>query len=705
VKVMHVVHFPVFGGPHNQALRLAAPLAARGFTTLVVLPDEPGGAAERLREGGMDVRALPLHRLRATVDPRSHIGFLASLPAEVRRLRALIRTEGIDMVQIGGLVNPHGAIAARLEHVPVVWQLLDTRAPRPVAVVAMAWVRALADVVMSTGLAVARAHPGYSAIANRIVTFFPPVDLDRFVPRPQDRSRVRAAWGIRDAAPVIGCVANINPQKGIVELVDAFAQVRSRHPEARLVLVGAEYGTHESYSAAVRSRLAKHELTEGRDVIFVGDRKDVEHQLAAMDVFALAAEPHSEGITTAVLEGMAVGLPAVVTDVGGLREAIAHGRTGFLIAPGRTDSLAEALIRLLDEPELRARMGDEARQVAQAQFGAEASADAHVRAYAMALGRHRKRIPGPVAGPQGPMPTSTGRVVDGIDVFLRAPELAGQDELDHAHRDLRKDAQARHFDRPREEQFEIDRPHSTPGLYRFLLAEKFRRSVSPIRSRLPGASALTVCGGSGMDAEFLSRAGASVTTSDLSLGAAIRAKSRAARFGLSIRSIVSEVEHLPYADRSVDLVAVHDGLHHLEDPYAGLAEMARVARRWVVVTEPARASITRLAIRLGLALEKEEAGNQVARMEPSEVASFLEARGFTIVRSERYAMYYPHHPGRVFRILSQPVVFPVVRLGWRLGNALFGRFGNKMVVLAERDHSIATDSRSSSTPSPIRTTE
>ena len=279
----------------------------------------------------------------------------------------------------------------------------------------------------------------------------------------------------------------------------------------------------------------------------------------------------------------------------------------------------------------------------------------------------------------------------GIPVLLRGLDASAHDEIDHGgglhshdSDDDHKDAQAAYFDRAAAAEFEIDRPHRTPRLYRFLLAEKFRRAAGPIRPHLVDASALTVCGGSGMDAEFLARAGASVTSSDLSLGAAKRTKARSERYGVEIRSIVADVEHLPYADQSVDLVAVHDGLHHLDDPYAGLAEMARVARRWVLVTEPARASITRLAVRVGLSIDTEEAGNRVARMEPSEIAAFLEARGFTVLRAERYAMYYRHHPGAVFSLLSRQLVFPFVSVGWRLTNALFGRFGNKLVVVAER---------------------
>ena len=339
---------------------------------------------------------MPLHRLRATTDPRVHVRFAAGLPADVWRLRKLIRTEGIDIVQIGGLVNPHAAIAARLERVPVVWQLLDTRAPRPVATAAMTWVRALADVVMSTGIAVAKAHPGYPAIADRVIPFFPPVALERFAPHPELRTEVRSAWGIPETALVVGCVANINPQKGIIELVRAFAGARSGQVDTRLVLVGAEYSTHAGYSAAVRAQMVIERLVEGQDVVFVGERDDVERQLAGMNVIALAAASRSEGITTAILEGMAAGLPVVVTNVGALREAVADGRTGFLVPPGNTDTFAMALARLLGDPALRQQMGQEGRRVAEGRFSVDTCADAHVRAYAKALARHGK-----VASPTG----------------------------------------------------------------------------------------------------------------------------------------------------------------------------------------------------------------------------------------------------------------------------------------------------------------
>ena len=284
-------------------------------------------------------------------------------------------------------------------------------------------------------------------------------------------------------------------------------------------------------------------------------------------------------------------------------------------------------------------------------------------------------------------------VIDGIPVFV-GRALFDHDELDHmtgehAHPqpptdDPHKVEQAAYFGRDELAEFEIERPAGTPSFYRFLLAEKFRRGVEPFGQRLEGWTALTVCGGSGMDAEFLANAGASVISSDISLGAAKRTRERSRRHGVRLVSIVADVEHLPFRDRSIDLVYVHDGLHHLVAPEIGLLEMARVAHRGVSITEPARAAITRLAVRLGIALAREESGNLVARLDPTTVRNRLHGAGFYIVQSQRYAMFYRHRPGRLFALISRPSLLAVSVGAWRVANAVFGPVGNKLAIVAER---------------------
>jgi len=262
-------------------------------------------------------------------------------------------------------------------------------------------------------------------------------------------------------------------------------------------------------------------------------------------------------------------------------------------------------------------------------------------------------------------------VEDGIPMLVRGGS-------DHALR------QAGYFDEEEDAEFEISRPHGTTQLYRRLIEEKFSRSIRGIRDLVPGSTALAVCGGSGMDAELLARAGASVVSADISLGAARRARERARRFEVEITPVVADAEDLPFADRSFDLVYVHDGLHHLEHPEAGLAEMTRVAQTAVSITEPARAAVTALAVRLGLALEREEAGNPVARLDLDEVTTALRGHGFRVVEAHRYGMYYRHHPGSVSHLLSRRRLFPLATGALTALNDAGGGIGNKLTVQAVR---------------------
>ena len=274
-------------------------------------------------------------------------------------------------------------------------------------------------------------------------------------------------------------------------------------------------------------------------------------------------------------------------------------------------------------------------------------------------------------------------ILDGIPVLL--PEVP-------EHLDRHKAEQAAHFDAA-DPEWETVRPAGAPAFYRGLIEHKFEQAVAGLRTLLPGATVLTVCGGSGMDAEFLARAGAQVISSDLSIEAARRARERGRLHALPLKPLVADVEALPFSDRSVDVVFVHDGLHHLENPLGGLAEMARVARVAVSVNEPARAAATQIAVRVGLSEVKEAAGNVVERVAPRAITATLENAGFEVVRRRRYAMVYRHEPGRISALLSAPPLRQVADGALRAFNGVLGDLGNKLTVQAVRRLPEATSSR------------
>jgi glycosyltransferase involved in cell wall biosynthesis len=389
MRVLFVIHYPVFGGPHNQALLLARELRRLGVSMSVLLPETAESALARLAGSGIDVVAMPLHRARATPDPRPLVQLATHLRGEIRAIRRVIRERMIDIVQIGGLVNPHAAIAARRERAAVVWQLLDTRPPMVVRRLLMPLVLHLSDAIMTTGRGVARVHPGAEELGERLLPFFPPVDPATFDAHQVDRASARANFGFEAADLVMGTVGNLNPQKGHEFLLRAAAVVRRVHPHLKVLIVGASHETHRTYEHELHVLSDRLGLSRGQDAVFAGSLDDVRPALAAMDVFVLSSVPRSEGAPTAVEEAMMMNRPVVAANVGSVSELIEEGVTGFLVPPLDAEALADAIVRLIDDRALQTTMGARARERAIGLCSVQECARVHIEAYDRALAHRR----------------------------------------------------------------------------------------------------------------------------------------------------------------------------------------------------------------------------------------------------------------------------------------------------------------------------
>ena len=378
------IHYPTFGGPHNQAVQLADPLRQGGWETVVLLPEEEGNALGRFLAAGIPVVQAPLRRVRASADPRLHARFLLGLAPEIARIRRLIREQEIDVVMIAGLYTVQTAVAARLEGVPIVWQVLDTLSPPAARRLLMQVVTRFADVVMTTGMTVAREHPGAVELGNRLVPYFPPVRIDRFRPDPARREAARRELGVPDDAPLIGSVGNLNRTKGHLSMLRAAKLVREQLPEAYLRILAAFTPTHAAYGEAVQAEGRELGLFHEDRLRIVDPGNRVAELLPAFDVFLSTAIPLSEGVPTTILEAMSCGIPVVATDVGGVAEIVEDGVTGFLVPSLDTDAIVAATVRLLQAPALRAEMAANARRIAVERYDSKNCVEEHLRAFDLA---------------------------------------------------------------------------------------------------------------------------------------------------------------------------------------------------------------------------------------------------------------------------------------------------------------------------------
>lgn len=385
MKVLSIIHYPVFGGPHNRNTQVAPFLESKNIETIVLLPDEPGNAVDRLCKAGVEVITIPLSRIRAKVNPLYHIKLFLRFWFDVKRIRSVIRERNINIVQINGLVNPHGAIAARLEGVPVVWQILDTYPPMMLRRLVMFVVKRLATVVMCTGREVAEEHPGATGFHDRLVLFYPPVNIERFTTSDERREQARQLLGIPCKSFVIGNVGNINLQKGHRTFIKAAAKLKKRISDVKFVILGAQHDNHRDYIDGLwrEAQVLGVELGDALIVVDPGDR--VAELEAAFDVFWMTSEPRSEGIPTAMEEAMALEIPIVSTRVGSIEEVIVDSQAGFVVNAYDADNIAESTYKLFMDKKLLCTMGTSAGDFALKNFNIEACANSHLRAYQLAL--------------------------------------------------------------------------------------------------------------------------------------------------------------------------------------------------------------------------------------------------------------------------------------------------------------------------------
>lgn len=277
------------------------------------------------------------------------------------RIANVARERGADMIfasrPFGWVV---GGAAAKLAGLPSVWRAgsrttsrqqrawlrLGNRMLKPVALVSNC--RAVADSI----------HPLLACDSYLVPNG---VDLERFDPdatQPSYRQLIESGAG-----PVLGVVARPAAEKGFDTLVRAMELLVRRCPATRLLIAG-DYPGRERYE--VELMRVTHGATR-----FVGHIEAVENFYRSCDVICLASRERSvEGLSNAVLEAMAMERPVVATTVGGIAEAVTHGCEGMLVPPDDPEALADAVARLFESPELRARMGEAGRATVRAKFSA-----------------------------------------------------------------------------------------------------------------------------------------------------------------------------------------------------------------------------------------------------------------------------------------------------------------------------------------------
>ena len=334
-------HLPKPGGFERQIVEYAGRMTRKGFAVRLCCGDDVHrDVRAALHKAGVEIVTLTIReldsvavfaRIAARFRPdlvQYHFGSPTPVHAVVARLlgaKNVMRDHGSRTV----LIPPPSGLVDRLKRLrrALIGRAMDLYLP----------VSAYNGEQIRNEVGVAE---------DKIRVLHNSIDLERFRPASdlEEKARIRRVLGFPETGPILAYIGQLTEEKGIPDLLAVQQELLAARPELSTIWVG---------TGPLAEKVA---ASAGPRTLVLGKRTDVADILRAADL-VVAPSLWFEAFSLALAEAAATELPAVASRIGGIPEVVADGETGLLIEPGDRTALREALLRLIDDPDLRRRMG------------------------------------------------------------------------------------------------------------------------------------------------------------------------------------------------------------------------------------------------------------------------------------------------------------------------------------------------------------
>jgi glycosyltransferase involved in cell wall biosynthesis len=360
------------GGTESHLIRLLPRLVEQGWTVATFCLTERGRSAHLLEAAGIEVFSSP----QVSTHKSSPLRYPAHVALASGALYRLARRWHPDIAHFY-LPGPYviGAPVAMAARVPI-----KIMSRRSLASYQRNWptvarferlLHRRMDMVVGNSRAVVDELRNEGIPGAKLRLIYNGIEMLQSGP---SREQARRSLGL-DGDDLIGVVvANLIHYKGHHELIEGIALAAGQMPQrCRILLAGRDQGLGPELQTLAQERGI------GDMIQFLGQRADVAPLFAAADFGLLTSR--EEGFSNVVLEGMAAGLPMIVTAVGGNPEAVVDGQTGLIVPPRDPKAIAEAILRLSRDADLRRRLGEAGQKRVRAEFSIERCVAAHAQLY------------------------------------------------------------------------------------------------------------------------------------------------------------------------------------------------------------------------------------------------------------------------------------------------------------------------------------
>ena len=356
IKVVFILGTLELGGTEKQFLETVRRIDRKRFDLSVLAFHCQGPVRDAIEALSIPFQSLNFSGLKGKFRPQAYLQLYKLL----RDIVQYLKQEQPQIVQSYLFwANIYGCLAAKIAGVPVIITGRRAMMEEQHKKFLTQWLQNLTN-LWATAI-IANSYAAQQECLQRDKFAPPPkiqviyngIEADRYV-TSIDRATTKKALAVPESAQVVGIIASLHPRKAHQDFLNAAALVLRTCPNAVFLIVGRNDGVQPQLEALAE------ELSIRDKVIFTGERDDIPEMLSVLDVQVSSSV--LEGLSNAILEGMAAGKPIVATQVAGNPELVVHEETGLLVPPGNPNALAAAIIRLLQDRVLRERLGKAGKQ-------------------------------------------------------------------------------------------------------------------------------------------------------------------------------------------------------------------------------------------------------------------------------------------------------------------------------------------------------
>lgn len=386
IKVLNVVVDNHIGGIQNRLLSIGKDLEKQGVQIIITSPNGDGDFAEISRENGYKVHqasiGAPKH-FKSVKNTIKNALWILKFPIGVIEIIRIIKYENADCVHAHGLLALHAVFAAKITRRPLVWHLIGTLYPGSLVKIIRPLFSWNAIIILPTNKT-KKYYLGSQFENYKVKIIFEPVDI-RVYQKTQkikeENESIRSMYHIPLDAYVVGFIGNISPIKGLEFFLDVAKHLKDRSAtRVCFVIVGKAQKGHEEYLAKLESIIDNFDL---KDYVFIlghcRDAPQCRRMYSIMDIFLMTSI--SEGTPLVILEAMAMEIPVIAPDVGGISEQISDEETGFVVTPKDIDTIIQNIQVLLSNPNKRETMGRMGRERVNSLFSLERCVQHHLEIY------------------------------------------------------------------------------------------------------------------------------------------------------------------------------------------------------------------------------------------------------------------------------------------------------------------------------------